>query len=235
VISVVCFKWRAPKGYRSQFTAEHVNILARMVRRHYRRPHRFICVTDDAAGIDEAIGIVPLWSDFAEVPSPHGRGNPSCYRRLKMFSAEAGAWFGERFVALDLDCVVTGDLAPLFDRPQDFMIWGDTAKATPYNGSLVLMNAGARRQVWEEFDPATSPQRGLALGYVGSDQAWIGAALGPGEARFGKADGVYSYRLDVLPRRGLLPKDARLVFFHGAHDPWDADSQRLAWVREHYR
>lgn len=235
MLSVVCWKWQPPAGYRSSFGPEAVNVLRRMVARHYAKPHRFICVTDDARGIDPEVGIVPLWSDHAAIPSPHGRGNPSCYRRLKMFSAEARELFGERFVSMDLDCVVTGDLAPIFDRDEDFMIWGDTSPRTPYNGSLILMTAGARRQVWDAFCPKTSPSAGLKLGYFGSDQAWIAAALGPDEAKFSHRHGVWSYRNQIAPQRGVLPADARLVMFHGRHDPWGEEPQRLGWVRANWR
>lgn len=234
MISVVTFKWKPKPGYRSMFGPETVNTLARMVGRHYAKAHKIFCVTDDARGIDPSVTVIPLWSDHADLPSPHGPGNPSCYRRLKMFSAEARKMFGSRFIALDLDCVVTGDLAPIFDRPEDFVIWADTNPTSPYNGSLILQTAGARRQVWDEFDPATSPAKGRALNYFGSDQAWIGACLGPDEAKFSQADGVYSYRCHLKPRRGTLPNDARLVMFHGAVDPWSPEARRLDWVRRYY-
>lgn len=234
-LTVVCFKWKPPGGYRSTFDAEAVNTLAAMVARHYQRPHRVICVTDDAEGIHQDVGIVPLWDDFARVPSPHGPGNPSCYRRLRMFSAEAGQIFGPRFVSLDLDCVITGDLRPIFDRPEDIVLWGDTHPTTYYNGSLILQAAGARRQVWDLFDPVQSPRLALQAQQFGSDQGWIGACLGPHEAKFTQADGVYSYRNHIRRHADRLPKDARLVVFHGHVDPWDQKAQRLAWVREHYR
>jgi hypothetical protein len=233
MLSIVCWKWRPPAGYRSAFGAETVNVLRAMVERHYQRPHRFICVTDDATGIDAGIEVIPLWDDHSKVGSPHGARQPSCYRRLKAFSAEAAALFGARFVSLDLDCVITGDLAPLWDRPEDFVIWGDTSPRTPYNGSMFLLQAGARRQVWEDFDPRTSPQVGRRLGYFGSDQAWIGARLGPYEAKWSRADGVYSYRNDIA-RSGVLPRNARVIMFHGKVDPWSAEAQGLPWVRQYY-
>jgi hypothetical protein len=31
-----------------------------------------------------------------------------------------------------------------------------------------------------------------------------------------------------------LPDDARIVFFHGKHDPWGAWPQQIPWVQEHY-
>jgi len=234
MLSVVCFKWRPKPGYRSAFGPETVNVLRAMVKRHYQKPHRFICVTDDAAGIGNDVEILRLWDDYAQVASPCGSRQPSCYRRLKVFSKEAPTLFGPRFVCLDLDCVVTGDLAPTWDRDEDFVIWGDTTPRTPYNGSMFLLRAGTRRQVWEDFDPSTSPAKGRALGYFGSDQAWIAAKLGSREKRWSQADGVYSYRNDIK-RLGGLPDDARIVMFHGAIDPWSHEAQRLAWVREHYR
>lgn len=248
MLRVVCWKWAPKPGYRSTFGPETVNTLRRMVARHYAGPHELVCITDDPAGIDAGVRVIPLWDDHKDVPSPHGPGNPSCYRRLKAFSAEAAELIGPRFVSIDLDVVITGDLAPLWDRPDPFVIWGDTSPRTPYNGSMFLLEAGSRRQVWEGFDPLSSPQEAKRQGYWGSDQAWIGAALGPNEPRWGVADGVYSFRNHILqamaPRRPgatlppplALPGDARVVFFHGRHDPWDSDIRAAhPWVAEHYR
>jgi hypothetical protein len=235
-LSVVCWKWKPAAGYRSEFGATQVNVLRAMVARHLKLPHRFICVTDDPAGIAPGIEIVKLWDDFATLPSPHGGLNPSCYRRLRAFSAEAGKWFGPRFVSMDLDTVIVGDITPLVDRPEDFVIWGDTNPTTPYNGGFWLLRAGTRTKVWTGFDPKASPASARALGYFGSDQAWIGAALGPDEAKWSTADGVYSYRVHVQPALGMLPRNARIVFFHGRHDPWQPAVQRSSpWIRHHYR
>lgn len=238
MLSVVTWKWKPPAhGYRSTFGPETVNVLRRMVARHYPHPHQFFCVTDDAEGIDPQVKIVPLWSDHAQLVSPAGRMNPSCYRRLKAYSREAKDIFGERLVSLDLDCVVTGDLSPLWNRPEDFVIWGDTNPTTPYNGSMWLLRTGTRTRVWDEFDPIKSPLLAKQKRYWGSDQAWIAACLGPHEARWGKADGVYSFRIHLknLPKHDL-PESAKVVFFHGNWDPWSKDVQRdYAWVREFWR
>lgn len=236
VTAVICWRWRPPAGYRSTFGPDTVNTLRRMVARHYQHPHRFICVTDDPAGIDSDIEIVSLWNDFADVPSPHGGKNPSCYRRLRLFHPDAAKWFGNRFVSLDLDVVITGDLSQLWNRPDPFVMWGDTNPTTFYNGSMVLLTAGARSQVWTEFDPTTSPRLARQAGQFGSDQAWISYRLGPGEAKWTKADGVYSFRND-LQRNGsrTLPPNARIVVFHGQYDPWSpAVQSQYPWVREHY-
>ena len=230
MISFVCWRWHVP-GYRSTFGPEAVNTLARMVRRHYPARHRFLCVTNDRAGINGEIEIVPDRADFADVGSPHGGANPSCYRRLRMFHPDAARTFGERIVSLDLDAVIVGDLRPLVDRPENFVAWRDPLSPRQYNGSLIILRAGSRPKVWTDFDPAASPRRALAAGFKGSDQAWISCAL-PDEATVGREDGVLSYRKDV--RGKALPADARIVFAHGAQDPWGDEMQRLEWVREHY-
>lgn len=270
MITVVCWKWQAFPGYRSKFTAEHVNVFARMIRRHYRGPMEIVCVTDDPEGIDRVqthvdvthmatpIGrreliaarpesgvdrIIPLWPDFAEIPSPHDlpgrpRRNPSCYRRLKMFEADAARWLGTRVISLDLDMVVTGDLTALFERPEEIVLWGDTNPTTFYNGGMILHTPGTRTCLWEEFraDPKAAIRKAQKARQWGSDQGWIGARLGPDEARFSNRDGVYSYRMDLRPRRSdLLPPQARIVFFHGEFDPWGEEAQGLAWVRENWR
>lgn len=235
----VTFKWKAPAGYRSTFEAQHVNTWRRMIRRHYVGQAEFVCVTDDPRGIDADIRIVPLWDHLRALPSPHGHGNPACYPRLYAYSDAAEALFGPRFMVTDLDILVAGEadsMNRLVDVPHDFVIWGDTAKGTPYNGSLTLMTAGARKQVWDEFDPIESPKRARALGYIGSDQAWIGACLGRGEKKWTAADGVYSYRNEIQHKGGHLPPNARIVVFHGSVDPWSPGARaRHAWVRENYR
>lgn len=235
MLTVVCWKWAPPPGYRSTFGPETVNVLRRMVARWYPHPHVFTCVTDDPTGLDPDVRVVPAWNDYAAVPSPAGAHNPSCYRRLRAFHPDIGEVFGSRFVSLDLDCVVTGDLTPLWQRPEDFVIWGDTNPRTFYNGSMFLMTAGARPKPWTAFDPERSPKAAHAAGHHGSDQGWISHCLGPHETKWTKADGVYSYRNDIKPNGGRLPKDAKIVIFHGRIDPWSEQAQRMEWVREHYR
>lgn len=237
--SVVCYKWRPQHAdHRFVFGPDTVNTLKSMIRRHYTRPVRFICATDDPAGLDPDVEVVPLWDDHASLMSPHGKRNPSCYRRLKGFSSEMAAVFGERFAAIDLDCVVTGDLRQILDRPEDFVAYGDTNHQphSYYNGSFMLMTAGCRKQVWETFDPVRSTQEAYRSGCYGSDQAVISHCLGPNEAKLRKSDGVYSFRNDfVLRNMRALPENARLVIFHGRLKPWMAEvKDQYPWVRRHW-
>lgn len=231
----VCFKWKPPTHYRSVFCASAVNTLDSMLARNYRKPYRLTCITDDPAGIHPNIRTIPLWDDYSKLPSPHGNGYPSCYRRLRLFSSEAEQLIGPRFVVMDLDVLITGDITHLFPEDIDFKIWGDTARGTPYNGSLWMLKAGSRTKVWDEFNPETSPKQSLARGYIGSDQGWIAVALGPNEQKWGPRDGIYSYRNHIQRGGFLMPANARIIMFHGNVDPWSPQAQRISWVRKHYR
>lgn len=245
MINVVTFKWSNP-GYRTQYAAEHVNTLQRMVARHYNKPHRFYCVTDDRAGLSKGVEYVPLWDDHANIPNPSwpGRG-PSCYRRLKLFRLFAP---GERWVCVDLDTVIVGDLAPLWDRPEDCVTYSCPGLGGAINGAMFMGVGQTRRHVWDLFDPLTSPATTKALGYKGSDQAWLTATLQWCSGKWTAADGVYDYS-DLRPKRprqyvrsarlaaqyvqpAPLPDNARVVFFHGKPDPWECTEE---WVKENYR
>lgn len=243
VRTVVCWKWKAFPGYRSKFEARHVNVFASMIRRNTRVPVEVVCITDDAEGITECDRVIPLWDEFADIASaadrhPGSQKNPSCYRRLRMFRADAAEWLGRRIISMDIDVVVTGDITPILTCSADFAAWGDTNPTTYYNGGLVMLDAGARPQVYEFFkaNPELAKQRGRQLKQFGSDQAWLGACLGPFEKKLGKEDGVFSFRNHIQNRTGgRLPPGARLVFFHGHFDPWGEAAQRLPWVRQHWR
>jgi len=233
-LTFVCWRWQPPVGYRSTFGPETVYALREMIRRHYAKPHRFVCVTDQPEELP-GIEAIKLWNDFADVPSNIGRGYPSCYRRLKLFAPDAGATFGPRVVSIDLDVVVVGDMSPLFDRHEDFVIWGQSDfKTQAYNGSLWMLRTGTRPQVWQNFNPLSSPRAAAQAGCKGSDQGWMCYVLGPHEAKWTQRDGVYSYRKHVAPGGNRLPADARIVAFHGKDDPWTYRSQQIRWIRQHY-
>lgn len=203
-----------------------------MVRRHYAAPFRAICVTNYPIGIDPDVEIVEDLEEFAELKSPHGVNFPSCYRRLRMFKARAGETFGERFVSLDLDFVATGDLAPLFDDEAEFSGWQDPTWERQVNGSMLMLRAGARSEVWDRFDPRSSPAEALGRQFLGSDQAWISYVAGARCKRWGPQDGVLSFKKNVIGKP--LPEGARAVFFHGAIKPWSPEAQRLDWVRSNW-
>lgn len=231
--SVVCFLWS--DGHR-QYLPHHVNILAAMVARHLKEPHRFICITDEPAsefsGRVEVLPTPAAAAALAQLRTPEKAHFPSCYRRLWMFSDEARV-LGDRVLLVDIDLVVVNDLAPIFDMPQEFVGWRpfrDWGKQERFGGGIYLMTPGSRTAVWNDFHGAPSILQARAAGFRGSDQAWISYKLGTREAYWSRDSGIYSIR-DMKGTEHLLPRDARLVQFNGPTKPWCSP---LPWVREHW-
>lgn len=239
-MTFLCWRWTPQPGYRSTFAPETVVTLRNMVRRHFHKPHRFVCVTDapyDITRLDRTIETIELWKEFADLPSPHGAHNPSCYRRLRMFAPDAAKVFGDvDLVSVDLDSVLVRDVTPVFDRPEEFVAFGETDPRSFYNGSFLKLRAGTHPQVWERFtrDPEGLRKEAKAAGRFGSDQGIISHVLGPGEPIWRPSDGVYSFRVH-LNSGAPLPANAALISFHGGIDPWSPRGQRVEWVRRHYK
>jgi hypothetical protein len=233
MLTVICWKWRS-NGYRHRFQAHHVDVLQAMIARHYKRPHRFVCITDDPAGL--SCETLPLWNDFAHLRNASGDHLPSCYRRLKMFAAEMAPVLGERAVSIDLDVAITGDLAPLFDRSEDLVTWLPRVKRPlQVNGSLLLFTPGKLTRLWDEFNPQRSPRLAQAAGFIGSDQGWISHCLRGQFASWTQADGVLRYGDVRMTPNAPLPDQARIVFFTGPRKPWDAGTQKEApWLIKHW-
>jgi hypothetical protein len=232
-LTIVCWKWGQNK-YRHDFTAEHVNTLAAMVARNYRLPHRFVCITDDPTGVE--CETYPLWKDHSEMKNACGDHLPSCYRRLKIFSKSVYQDLGERILSLDLDVVITRDMAPLWEQHYDFLGWRVRGHVhnVVYNGSMFMFQAGAHEDIWDDFDPEVSPIEANRAGYFGSDQAWMSYKIKGRAPGWTFENGVLSYPREV--RRRPLPAVTRMVIFHGKRKPWEPAIQTEApWVADHWR
>lgn len=230
VLQVGCFKWHDP-NYRWNklyaHDAKHVNILARSVARNTTIPYEFFCVTDDPTGLDDGIRVIPLWDDHAEMGG--------CYRRLKMYSSEMAEVIGPRFINLDIDIVVCGNLDAILSRPEPFVAWKDfNFKQQAFCGSVTLMDAGVHAKVWDTFDPRAA----LKLRHgIGTDQRWAYHVLGRNVPMWDQDDGIYSFwgHLRNKPHRPL-PANAAMVVFHGPCGPAMTNLQKLhPWILEHWR
>lgn len=160
-----------------------------------------------------------------------------CFARLRAFSLKwqkaNGIQEGDRLVCIDLDVVVTGSLDALFDRLEPFVILqgANASNPCPYNGSLWMLRAGYRQDVWDDFsleEAARVPHFEFP-----DDQAWMAHKL-PGAAgwKAGPESGVYAFQKPGWPKGFGLPDDARLVVFPGWRDP--AQFLGLPWLQRHW-
>lgn len=222
VPTILTWWWKQPGG-RTAYTPAHVAIWADMVKRHLSRPYRLAVVTNEPLELP-GVEIIRPPREFEDIRLPTWREHrPQCLRRLTMFRPDAAQWFGERFICMDMDCVISGPLDPLFEGGEDFRIFAGTAPTRPYNGSLMMIRAGSRPRVYSEFTEGGAVEAGRK--FVGSDQAWIAHILGPDEATWTASDGACWWQ-------GRPHDSARVTFFPGGQKPWEMDGEFFA---SHYR
>jgi hypothetical protein len=154
-------------------------------------PFEFTCITDDPMGIDEDVRIIPLWRDLCDTKG--------CFRRLKIFSddPEIRRMIGPRFASVDLDTVIVDDITPIFNRTEDFLVWGEHNRRNPFCGSLWIMDTGCRRQVWNNFDLADYPPDDSGKYPYGTDQRVMSDSLYPHEVMISKDEGIYNFNMDI--------------------------------------
>lgn len=248
-LAFVCWKWKSPFPNDREFPADVVNVLRASVADQYRRPHRFVCITDDSDGLDPSVDVLPMpetgLEDLKTLRAPAIRKNslgkvvrriqfPSCYRRLWMFSKEAEQ-LGEWVFCLDIDCLIVDDLCPLIDGfPGDFVGWlreVNRWRTRPaLAGAVYKLRTGSHTEIWDEFDPVESPRLAERAGYSGSDQAWMSYKLLPTKDRmWTDADGL---RKPSMSQR----HDDRILFTAGYAPPWSKEyARKRPWVGEHWK
>jgi hypothetical protein len=233
VLVVATYLWSDPardsqrRGY--TFRHEHVHILKSMVSRHLRRPHRFVCVTDDKI---DGVTTVPL--DWRK----HVPGTV-CLRLMQHNPDWCRANLGERVLSLDLDIVITGSLDHIAARTEPIVLWRNPNYGLPgrafYQSSVQLFSAGARPELWSGFDPCETPKF-MNWRFGGKEQAWISERLEWNEAYFDANSGIYGAgRLGSKGVGSELPENACIVSFPGAREPSQPETQLAhPWIWNWY-
>lgn len=225
-LTVVTYLWG------DKYSLDDVRKLEAGLRRGMKEAYRFAVVTDN---VDRAPDL-PMW----EIPQEDISLTkmPGCFARLRLFDpdwlAGHGIAEGERVVSLDLDNVITGDLYPLFYRPEPFMILtgANASNPCPYNGSVWMVRAGYRPDVWSDFTlEAADKVRHAAFA---DDQSWFAHKM-PHVTGWpaGSGSGIYGFQKPGWPKGEALPKDARIVAFFGWRSP--EKFKHLDWVKRHWQ
>lgn len=237
--NVICMKWGAKYG------AEDVNVLHAMVRRNTSAPVRFVCFTDNSAGLDREIEVQDIPAFDVPAATAH-----KPWRKLTTLMPDFGGLEGKTLF-LDLDVVVTGPLDPMFTYTNKFAIaenWSQPGKGVG-NSSVYCYEIGKYAFVLDTY--AREYDR-LVETYPNS-QTFMSRALGPEHIEWWPQDWVVSFKYTCM-RNDLrdwaltprLPEGARVVAFHGNPKPSDAIVGRYPgkplkrvrptpWVAQHWR
>ncbi|MDO8903908.1 glycosyltransferase [Hydrogenophaga sp.] len=243
-VNVLCIKWGKKYG------PEYVNKLHNMVGRNLRRPFRFVCLTDDAAGIDPQIEVKPIpaigFDEFDQrKPWTFAHG----WLKLTSFANPLYDLQG-RTLFLDLDIVILDSLDPFFDQKGDFIVIKEWDKSDGTgNTSAYLYTIGAHTDALEHLKnnyPAS-------IADVRNEQEFITGYLSrQGKLSYWPEAWCRSFKRHCL-RRGLMgwfappqiPSGARIIAFHGKPNPPDAIAgvsgkwyrrvMPTQWVADHWR
>lgn len=145
-ISICCFRWN---NWQGEWGPEYVNRLYRAVERNLSLPHRFVCFTDDARGLDPNIELGP-WNP----PSLKG-----WLPTLQAYSPDSG--LTGRIWILDCDIIITNSIDKFFGFPEHKFINRHAvrnSKSRKYecSGEGVMFDAGFGHDlIWEQLKERT--------------------------------------------------------------------------------
>ena len=214
----------------SMYGPEYVNHLREGVSRHLRRPHRFVCFTDDATGLRPDVEVQPL----PPLGLPGGHQDKR-WQKLALFRRDLGGLQGTA-IFLDLDLVIVDSLEPFFERPGKFFIIRDDdlfrAKplrrlnperdrflATVGNSSVFRYEIGEHAYILDAYlaDPA-----GATGQYRLSQQFQSAQLAAHGHLNYWPREWCVSFKNQCVPRHvksflaePSLPAGARVVVFAG--------------------
>ncbi len=231
-VNILTLKWG------TLYSAEYVNRLYRGVKAHLHRPFRFVCVTDDAAGLAPEIDAQPFPAKPEGMKFTFDYSKwPNIYVKLLVFEKGFAALEGPTLF-LDIDQIITGDLDRFFDyRPGEFCIirnWVELRKRllrkVPFcgNSSCFRFEAGEKsdyiyRTFLKEMDDAMDSSK------FTTEQAYMTHAVGFENIHFWPANFVRSFKRScVYPwplNHFLTPRlnpDTGILCFHGHPTPTEA-------------
>lgn len=215
----------------------YVNNLARGVRKHLNRPHRFICFTDDPSGLEEGVEAFPL----PELGLPEGHSDTR-WRKLGLFRRDLFDLKGTALF-LDLDLIIVDDLEPFFQSTEPFQIIRDSdlfrakplRKLTPKrdsflnkvgNSSVFRFEIGKHSYILDAF----TQNPNLATEEFEISQQFQSAQLAKhNHLEYWPSDWCVSFKNHCVPRgiksylqNPTLPRGARIVIFAGTPKMDDA-------------
>jgi len=143
---------------------------------------------------------------------------PGWWAKISLFDRFSG-----RVLYLDLDTTVIGSLDALANYPSPFAIVENFKEIreknkAPFNSSVMSFDAERVRHLFKDFTPDVMDR-------LNGDQDWISERI-IGANTF-PTDWCVSYKVRRYLKFKSLPKDARVVCYHGFPKCWDLPDEDL--------
>lgn len=222
----ICMKWGTLYG------ADYVNTLYAMVRRHCSGAVRFVCLTDDDRGLNDAIETFTC--PTVDIPEPFSNRG---WRKLSLFIPDLFGLEGD-WLYLDLDVVVVGALDDFFAFAPDkaFVVmqnWTQPGRGIG-NTSVYRFRIGENRHLLEGLLRHSAS----ILSDYRNSQTYISRNVD--ELCFWPDDWCVLFKTHCVPKwparfwqSPMLPATARVVAFPGVPNPDQA--VRGEWPAKHYK
>lgn len=223
VLNVTCLYWKGPDDRRypgwqnESLGVEYVNRLFRGVSRNMTVPFRFICFTNVEGFYTEGVEIRAF-----DPPSWNG-----CFPKLWVHSPDSG--LEGRVLTFDLDNVIVGSLDDFGRYDKSFTTRMEPMRGRRMSaGDLLGFEAGETYGLWKNFLNTLTFMEGHADG----DERIVYNTLWKNRLKFWQEElpGQFiSFKREVHLNRGVVPRNARVVTFHGKPRPHEVTAD---WVKE---
>ena len=198
------------------YDAEWVRKLRDGVNRNLSIKHRFRCLSD----IEVPCERIELKHDW-----------PSWWAKIELFRPGV---IDCPTLYLDLDTVVTGPLDPVLEVPTDFAMLRNFWDEEMVGSGVMWFGDNVPHGVYTKFAKQAQAyiehyRRNASGPYVG-DQAFIWDTLNREVEHINDyLPGIYSYKMHC---KKYLPKDSKLVCFHGEPRPTEVKTE---WMSKHWK
>lgn len=226
--TILCMKWG------TQYGPDFINQLYNGVKRHLHSEFRFVCLTDDASGLHPAIEALPLpeiklgnakfmsgWRKISSL-SPQLTSEPYNIHGTVMF--------------FDVDMIITGSLDEFWTyEPGEFCIienWTQMGRGIG-NSSVYRYELEQMHHIFYDFE---SRYEDIYKEYD-NEQMYLTASVAKTKnVKWWPEAWCKSFKVHCMPPRLLrgilspkMPKECKILVFHGPPKPTDAAIGR--WVK----
>ncbi len=240
--NIVCMKWG------TLYDAGYVNKLYAMARRNTSGELRFVCLTDDPAGLND--NIEQRECPVIEGPLPWRNTG---WRKIALWAATLPGMEGD-WLFLDLDVVVTGSLDDFFTYKPDktFVVmqnWTQPGQGIG-NTSVYRFRVGSHAYLYDEM---CRDFMGVINGYA-NEQTYVSRKIP--DVTFWPDAWCTLFKIHSVPpmpfrwwQTPKIPDGARVIAFPGSPNPddaaagiWPAKSYKklykhirpAAWINDHW-